>query len=103
MEDLRARLEKETDYEAEATTLARARSLFRDTDGILIPRVYPRISTTRVLTMERLPGLHLDQFLRTNPSQEQRNEAARKNLVPGIASCMPAGWSMSIFIPATAI
>jgi predicted unusual protein kinase regulating ubiquinone biosynthesis (AarF/ABC1/UbiB family) len=78
MEDLRARLEKETDYQAEAVTLARARSLFRDADGILVPRVYPQLSSARVLTMERLPGLHLDQFLRANPSQEQRNEAARK-------------------------
>src|SRR5208282_590051 len=40
--------------------------------------VYPDLSTARVLTMERLDGVHLPEFLRGNPSQEQRNEAARK-------------------------
>ena len=58
--DLCTRMETETDYEAEATTLARARSLFRDEDGIVVPRVYPQYSTARVLTMERLDGVHVE-------------------------------------------
>lgn len=77
-DDLRARLERETDYEAEAATLARVRLLFREDDGIVVPRVYPQHSTARVLTMERLGGVHLDEFLSANPSQEVRNEFARK-------------------------
>jgi len=80
VEDLRLRLEKETDYEAEAAMLMRARPLFRQAEGILVPQVYPQLCTGRVLTMERLEGVHLDEFLRSNPSQEQRNEAARKIL-----------------------
>ena len=55
-EDLRVRLERETDYEQEATSLERARALFREDDGIVVPRVYRQYSTARVLTMERLPG-----------------------------------------------
>ncbi|HVV70291.1 MAG TPA: AarF/ABC1/UbiB kinase family protein [Verrucomicrobiae bacterium] len=78
MEDLRIHLEAEADYEAEAATLIKARPLFREEDGILVPRVYTEFSTTRILTMERIGGVHLDQFLQRNPSQEQRNEAARK-------------------------
>ena len=78
--DLRARLERETDYEAEAATLARVRPLFRDEDGIVIPRVYPQYSTGRILTMDRLGGVHLEEFLARNPSQEQRDEFARKLL-----------------------
>jgi predicted unusual protein kinase regulating ubiquinone biosynthesis (AarF/ABC1/UbiB family) len=77
-EDLRMRLEKETDYEAEAANLAKVRTLFRDEDGIVVPRVYPQYSTARVLTMERLGGVHLDEFVSRNPSQEDRNEFARK-------------------------
>src|SRR5687768_8357582 len=50
-DDLRTRLERETDYEREAATLQRMRALFRDADGIVIPRVYPAHSTGRVLTM----------------------------------------------------
>jgi aarF domain-containing kinase len=78
MEDLRLRLEKETDYEAEGAMLAQARALFRDEDGIVVPRAYPQFSTGRVLTMERLEGVHLDQFLAGNPTPEERDEAARK-------------------------
>jgi predicted unusual protein kinase regulating ubiquinone biosynthesis (AarF/ABC1/UbiB family) len=77
-DDLRRRLEREADYEAEAATLARVRPLFRDDEGIVIPRVYPQHSTRRVLTMERLGGVPLLEFLARNPSQEQRDEFARK-------------------------
>jgi aarF domain-containing kinase len=77
-DDLRLRLERETDYEAEAAALARARPLFHEDDGIVVPRVYPRHSTARVLTMECLGGVHLDEFMARHPSQEQRDEFAKK-------------------------
>jgi predicted unusual protein kinase regulating ubiquinone biosynthesis (AarF/ABC1/UbiB family) len=80
VEDLRMRLEQETDYELEAATLAKARALFREDDGIVVPRVYPQFSTSRVLTMERLTGEHIDGFLARNPPQAERNEFARKIL-----------------------
>ena len=77
-DDLRMRLEHETDYEREAATLRRVRALFREDDGIVVPRVHDEHSTARVLTMERLRGVHLDGFLARDPSQAERNEAARK-------------------------
>lgn len=77
-DDLRLRLERETDYELEAETMQKVRKLFREDDGVVVPRVFPQYSTSRVLTMERLPGVHLDEFLSRNPSQELRNEFARK-------------------------
>ncbi len=77
-DDLRMRLERETDYEREAAMLERVRSLFTEDDGIVVPRVYRKYSTARVLTMDRLPGVHLEQFLSANPSQAVRNEFARK-------------------------
>ena len=80
VDDLCLRLEQETDYEAEAATLAKVRPMFRDEDGIVVPRVFPQYSTARVLTMERLEGLHLDKFLAGQPSQEERNEFALKIL-----------------------
>jgi predicted unusual protein kinase regulating ubiquinone biosynthesis (AarF/ABC1/UbiB family) len=79
-EDLRLRLEREADYEAEAAVLTKVRSLFHEEDGIVVPRVYPDYSTARVLTMERLHGVHLDDYLARNPPQEERNEFARKIL-----------------------
>src|SRR5688500_17088393 len=77
-DDLRMRLEHETDYEREARTQLRVRALFREDEGIVVPRVYEEHSTARVLTMERLRGVHLDGFLARNPSQEERDEYARK-------------------------
>jgi aarF domain-containing kinase len=79
-EDLRMRLERETNYEQEAAMLQEARLLFREDDGIVVPRVFPKHSTSRLLTMERLEGMHLEEFLATNPSQERRNDFARKFL-----------------------
>jgi aarF domain-containing kinase len=78
MEDLQMRLKLESDYKAEAAIQRKSRSLVQEADGIVVPEVYPNFSTERVLTMERLDGVHLPEFLKTNPSQEQRNEAARK-------------------------
>jgi aarF domain-containing kinase len=77
-DDLRMRVEAETDYLAEAATLARVRPLYHDEDGIVVPRVFPQYSTARVLTMERLGGVHLEEFLASNPSQEVRDAFARK-------------------------
>lgn len=78
LDDLRMRLERETDYEQEAATLAGVRTLFREDDGVVVPRVVPELSTARVLTMEWVGGVHLDQFLATHPPQEVRNAYARK-------------------------
>jgi predicted unusual protein kinase regulating ubiquinone biosynthesis (AarF/ABC1/UbiB family) len=77
-DDLRTRLEHETDYRREAATLGKVRALFRDDDGITVPRVFPDRSTERVLTMERVDGVHLDRFLATDPPQAVRDDFARK-------------------------
>jgi predicted unusual protein kinase regulating ubiquinone biosynthesis (AarF/ABC1/UbiB family) len=77
-EDLRIRLELETDYEAEAANLAKVRPLYREDEGILVPRVYPQLSTARVLTMERLEGVHLDEYMASHPTLEARNAVAAK-------------------------
>lgn len=79
-DDLRRRLEEETDYEREADLLERARSVFREDDGIVVPRVHRRHSTSRVLTMDYLEGMHIDQFVDHDPPQELRNEVGRKLL-----------------------
>lgn len=71
-------VEKETDYEQEAENLRVARSAFDADEGILVPKVYPHLSTKRVLTMEFVDGLHLKAFLATNPSQQIRNAYGAK-------------------------
>src|SRR6185369_8590252 len=79
-DDLRRRFEQETNYAQEAAYLQQARPLFHDADGIVVPRVYAQYSTDRVLTMERLEGLHLREFMARNPSADERNDVGRKLL-----------------------
>jgi predicted unusual protein kinase regulating ubiquinone biosynthesis (AarF/ABC1/UbiB family) len=71
-------LELETDYEHEARLTEAARALFREDDGIVVPRVFSQYSTRRVLTLEFIEGQHVDRFLESNPSQELRNHFAEK-------------------------
>jgi predicted unusual protein kinase regulating ubiquinone biosynthesis (AarF/ABC1/UbiB family) len=72
-EDVRRVIELETDYTQEARSLRTARDLFRDDDMIVVPRVYDEYSTSRVLTMEYIDGVHIHDFLATNPAQELRD------------------------------
>jgi aarF domain-containing kinase len=76
-EDMRLRLERETDYQPEAEMQDRVRKLFREDDGVVVPRTYREHSTSRVLTMDYLAGQTIDQFVATNPTQEARNHFAR--------------------------
>jgi aarF domain-containing kinase len=71
-------LKLEADYLQEAENLERALALFAPEDGIVVPRVYKKCCTQRVLTMEFLPGLHLREFLATNPIQAVRNAFGAK-------------------------
>src|SRR6185312_13555335 len=71
-------LKLEADYRVEAESIGKARALFQDSDGIVIPRVYERYSGQRVLTMEYLQGRHLPDYLAKQPTQESRNEFGAK-------------------------
>lgn len=76
LKEIEARLKEEVDYfhEAENTEWFRRRLKL---DRVVIPRVYPALSTRRILTTDRLKGLHLDQWLATRPSQQTRNHFAQ--------------------------
>ncbi len=86
-EDVRHKLDLETDYEQEAENLRFARAAFTEDEGIVVPRVFPEFSTKRVLTMEYLQGLHLDKFLATDPPQELRNHFGHKLSVAVVRLC----------------
>lgn len=72
VQELRVRLEEELDYlhEAEQT------KWFRDKvglAGVVVPRVYADLTTSHVITTERIAGTHLTDWLASNPSQQVRN------------------------------
>jgi len=50
--------------------------LFRDNlglAGVVVPRVHADLTTSHVITTERIAGTHLTEWLATNPSQQARN------------------------------
>ncbi|MGC8711361.1 MAG: ABC1 kinase family protein [Leptodesmis sp.] len=53
-------LYQEIDYIQEALNADRFRYNFRDHDCIIVPRVYPKHTTKRVLTMDYVPGIKIN-------------------------------------------
>jgi predicted unusual protein kinase regulating ubiquinone biosynthesis (AarF/ABC1/UbiB family) len=80
VEEVRTHFKREVDYVQEADTIEEFRRLLRDREDVRIPRVHRELSTRRVLTMEFLPGKHLRDWLKTHPSQEDRDRAGTKLL-----------------------
>jgi predicted unusual protein kinase regulating ubiquinone biosynthesis (AarF/ABC1/UbiB family) len=73
LDDLTTTLSMETDYENEGRQLNRARELFAPDPDFVVPRAYTELSTKRVLVMDYLPGVHLDRFLASEPTQAERD------------------------------
>jgi predicted unusual protein kinase regulating ubiquinone biosynthesis (AarF/ABC1/UbiB family) len=80
VEEVRRHFHREVDYVQEADTIEEFRRLLRDRDDVRIPRVYREFSTARVLTMEYIQGKHLRDYLKTNPSQAERDAVADRLL-----------------------
>ncbi len=77
-EEVRRMLNREVDYLQEAESQRLARDLFRPEDGIVVPRVHSEYSGKRVLTTDYVQGLHLPEYLASNPSQTSRNAFGTK-------------------------
>ncbi len=74
MDEVESKLIEETDYELE---LRRSNEISKQCvhiAGLVFPAYYPEYSSKRILTMDWLDGLHMKEFLATNPSQEIRNQ-----------------------------
>ena len=70
-------LHEEVDYlhEAENTEWFKSRLQL---PGVIIPAVYKDYSSKRILTTERLRGLHLEAWLGTDPSQQARDHFGQR-------------------------
>jgi len=76
LEEIEARLVEETDYTKEAANINWfAKHL--DMEQVIIPKVYPAQSNTRILTMQHIEGLHLTEWLKIKPCQQERDKAAQ--------------------------
>jgi predicted unusual protein kinase regulating ubiquinone biosynthesis (AarF/ABC1/UbiB family) len=64
---------EETDYSREARNIEHFRKALAPLKFVRIPKVFHELSSDQVLTMSRVSGLRLHDFLKTNPSQEIRD------------------------------
>ncbi|MCG8373610.1 MAG: AarF/ABC1/UbiB kinase family protein [Balneolales bacterium] len=70
--EIKKTLLEETDYIHEGSQIDQFRKRF-GSDTIIIPEWIQEFSTEKVLTMTFVEGRHLGDFLKENPSQEERN------------------------------
>ncbi|HUE39190.1 MAG TPA: AarF/ABC1/UbiB kinase family protein [Candidatus Binatia bacterium] len=76
--ELDERLSEELDYRKEAANIELFRELFADDPEIEIPRVFPELSSRRVLTMSLLDGYPLAEVLAPGVDQELKDWVAIK-------------------------
>jgi predicted unusual protein kinase regulating ubiquinone biosynthesis (AarF/ABC1/UbiB family) len=73
LSEVEERLIEECNYELELERSMDIASQCAHIDGLEFPKYLPDLSGKRILTMEWLPGKHMEEFLKTNPDQETRN------------------------------
>ena len=76
LKEISARLKEETDYSAEAEN-TRWFHEHLALEGLVVPQVFDSFCTDRVIATEFLEGQHLDDWLSSNPTQEECNAAAQ--------------------------
>ena len=74
-DEIRARLMEELDYEHERKNLERFAEFFSSLPGVQSPKPIDSLCTKRVLVMERLAGMRLEDFVQQG-SQEAKQKAA---------------------------
>ncbi len=74
MGEVAEKLIEETDYHLELKRSVEISEACSHIDGLFFPKYYPEYSCDKILTMDWLKGFHLNEFLKTNPSQEVRNQ-----------------------------
>jgi len=74
IKEVEERLLEETDYELEVRRSIEITNACKDLDNVVFPTYYPELSGKRIITMDWINGLHLKEFLKTNPSQELKNK-----------------------------
>ena len=76
LEEARAQLHQEADYEAEAAALMRYRALVGEDADFLVPAVHDDLSTDRILAMDFADGVSIDHLAQSSYSRAERDRAA---------------------------
>ncbi|MCP4675281.1 MAG: AarF/ABC1/UbiB kinase family protein [Deltaproteobacteria bacterium] len=71
-DEIHRKVSEELDYQKEAQNT----EWFYENlafDNVIVPKVHRDLSTTTILTISMISGLHLDEWLATGPSKEERD------------------------------
>jgi predicted unusual protein kinase regulating ubiquinone biosynthesis (AarF/ABC1/UbiB family) len=74
IKEVEERLLEETDYLLEVRRSVEFSKACSGLTDVVFPTYYPELSGNRIITMDWIEGLHLKEFLQTNPSQEVKNK-----------------------------
>lgn len=78
MQEIEGKLLEETDYLLELKQSMEIAEACSRLEGIYFPKYYPEFSNKRIITMDWIEGMHLKDFLATNPSQAIRNKVGQR-------------------------
>lgn len=76
--DMSRMMRRELDFRREMRNLIQFRSMFRKDPTVVIPQPFPKFSTERMLTMERIRGKKLSQCAENGLSADELDALARK-------------------------
>ena len=76
-QEVEEKLLEETNYELELKRSNEMSSRCSHLPNLVFPQYYSEYSSSKVLVMDWMEGLHLKEFLDTNPSQEIKNSIAQ--------------------------
>lgn len=72
--EVQEKLQEETDYEIELRRSKEISEACSHLPNLFFPNYYKELSSKKILTMDWLEGQHLDEFMKTKPSQKIRNQ-----------------------------
>ncbi|MEJ2006195.1 MAG: AarF/UbiB family protein, partial [Cyclobacteriaceae bacterium] len=71
--EVETKLKEETDYQLELRRSVDISDKCRHLEGLKFPEYFPELSSSRILVMDWLHGMHIKEWLNTEPSGEDRN------------------------------
>ena len=74
IKEVEERLLEETDYELEVKRSIEFSKACSHLENIVFPKYYPQLSAKKIITMDWIEGMHIKEFLKTNPSQALCNK-----------------------------
>ena len=77
MSEVEERLLEETDYDLEIKRSIEFSEACKNIPNLIFPTYFPDLSSKRIITMDWLEGLHMKEFLKTNPTQEICNQVGQ--------------------------